>query len=265
MKLSQLSDLQQRLSKNQTHALTVSTVVESDTAPPWDIRASAQLPELPSSPTPVITEAHIIVPTSVVQHTTAITFNVNLIGTIVDMVEAHQQAFGAVFQMLKPNNHTKAGDEPNARIHLMSALARLRTALVPVHQMQHFLRQNGKPVLQSLADCLARACAIAQETLAGTSLLLDSAAIMQSCARRLATGQCTDATRGFLLNVQTQFDECCAAQSLTQLRALVEIHGLLRYGTEEAGFQSARERSAVIRVQAVWRGLQARRAVEQTK
>lgn len=165
----------------------------------------------------------------------------HLVPVVADAVQAFLRASGDVQHALVRNNRTRAGDEPQVRTSLFRALQQLEQIGRTVAHIEHFLRTQQQPILQELAAALATASSHATETCRVAPLLLTAASIMQACARRLATEDCTNSTRSFLLNVSLQFDACCEARDWGMLQALVDIHGMLRFGAGRSGFDNDAE------------------------
>ena len=165
----------------------------------------------------------------------------HLVPVVADVVQAFLRASGDVQHALVRNNRTRAGDEPDIRTSLRCALRELDRIGRAVSNVELFLRAQRQPILQELAVALATASSHASETCRVAPLLLTAASIMQACARQLAAKGCADSTRSFLLNVSLQFDACCQARDWRMLQALVDIHGMLRFGVGRSGYDSDAE------------------------
>eukprot|EP00750_Incisomonas_marina_P027303 INCI6170.6.p1 GENE.INCI6170.6~~INCI6170.6.p1 ORF type:complete len:1666 (+),score=265.16 INCI6170.6:644-4999(+) len=185
----------------------------------------------------------------------------HLVPVVADVVQAFLRASGDVQHALVRNNRTRAGDEPDIRTSLRCALRELDRIGRAVSNVELFLRAQRQPILQELAVALATASSHASETCRVAPLLLTAASIMQACARQLAAKGCADSTRSFLLNVSLQFDACCQARDWRMLQALVDIHGMLRFGVGRSGYDSDAE-AKLCKVQARWRQRTAQRAFQ---
>ena len=176
----------------------------------------------------------------------------HLVQVVADLVQQFLRTTTTVHQALLRNNHTRAGDEPRVRAKLVDALAELARCGIVVAHVERFLQAQPQPILLELAEALAEASAHARDTERATPLLLNAATAMQSCARRLTTEGVTDSTRAFLTNARTQFESCCTAHDWQLLRALVDIHGLLRFGVAGAGFDGDSQHKLTKVSQPLW-------------
>jgi len=172
----------------------------------------------------------------------------HLVQVIADLIHRLQSSTNKVYIALRANNETEAGDDPVARAQLVEALALLQQCRNPLLYVDKFLRDCEQPILQELANALSAAASHSRATLEATPLLLDAAAAMQSCARRLRTERLTVATRNFLQNARLQFASCCQARDWELLGGLVQIYKLLRFSATGAGFNSDQDKAKISKV-----------------